>query len=71
MAYIVLRDRWFNITVPIAHASTEEKSDDSKDSFYEELERVFDYFSKFKLKIVLEILTQIGERGYIEIDKWE
>jgi hypothetical protein len=26
------------------HAPTEEKSDDSKDSFYEELEQVFDHF---------------------------
>jgi len=26
------------------HAPSEEKSDDSKDSFYEELEEGFDYF---------------------------
>jgi len=26
------------------HAPSEDKSDDSKDSFYEELEQVFDYF---------------------------
>jgi hypothetical protein len=37
MSYIVLRGRWCNIIVLNAHASTEEKGDDSKDSFYEEL----------------------------------
>jgi hypothetical protein len=40
MAYIVLRGHWCD-TVLIAHASTEDKSDDSKDNFYEELEQVF------------------------------
>jgi hypothetical protein len=29
------------------HAPSEEKRDDVKDSFYEELERVFDQFAKF------------------------
>ena len=41
MSYIVLRDRWNNIIVLNVHAPSEEKSDESKDSFYEELERVF------------------------------
>jgi hypothetical protein len=41
MSYIVLRGRWCNIIVLNAHAPTEEKGDDSKDSFYEELEGVF------------------------------
>jgi len=35
------------------HAPSEEKSDDSKDSFYEELEQVFDHFPKYHMKIVL------------------
>jgi len=35
------------------HAPSEEKSDDSKDSFYEELEQVFDHFPKYQMKIVL------------------
>jgi len=35
MSYIVLRGRWFNIIVLNAHAPSEEKSDDSKDTFYE------------------------------------
>jgi len=39
--YIVLRGRWCNITVLNVHAPSEEKSDDSRESFYEELEQVF------------------------------
>jgi exonuclease III len=42
MSYIVLRGRWCNIAVLNAYAPTEKKSDDSEDSFYDELEEVFD-----------------------------
>ena len=35
------------------HVPREEKSDDSKDSFYEELEQVFDRFPKYHMKIIL------------------
>jgi endonuclease/exonuclease/phosphatase family metal-dependent hydrolase len=35
------------------HAPTEEKSDDSKDSIYEELQQVFDHFPKYHMKILL------------------
>ena len=35
MSYIVLRGRWCNIIVLNVHAPSKEKSDDSKDSFYE------------------------------------
>jgi hypothetical protein len=53
MSYIVLRGRWCNGIVLNACAPTEEKSDDSKDSFYEELEQVYDYFPKYHMKILL------------------
>jgi exonuclease III len=53
MSYIVLRGRWCNIFVLNVHAPTEEKSDDSKYSFYEELEQVFDHFLKYHMKILL------------------
>jgi hypothetical protein len=33
---MALRGRWCNIIVLNVHAPTEEKSDDAKDSFYEE-----------------------------------
>ena len=35
------------------HAPSEEKSEESKDSFYEELKQVFDQFPKSHMKIVL------------------
>ena len=41
VSYIALRGRWCNIIVLNVHAPSEVKSDDSKDSFYEELEQVF------------------------------
>jgi exonuclease III len=53
ISYTVLRGRWCNITVLNVHAPTEEKSDDSKDSYYEELEQVFDHFPKYHMKILL------------------
>ena len=53
MLYIVLRDRWCNIIVLNVPAPSEEKSDDSKDSFYAVLEQVFNHFLKYHLKIVL------------------
>jgi hydroxypyruvate isomerase len=36
------------------HAPTEDKTDAVKDSFYEELERIFDKFPKYRMKILLE-----------------
>ena len=39
--YIILRGRWCNIIVLNVHALSEEKSDNSGDSFCEELEQVF------------------------------
>jgi exonuclease III len=53
MSYMVLRGRWCNIIVLNVHAPAEEKSDDSKDSFYEELEQAFNHFPKYHMKIVL------------------
>jgi len=41
-----MRGRWCNIIVVNVYAPSEEKSDESKGSFYEELEQVFDHFPK-------------------------
>jgi len=40
LSYIVLRGRWRNIIVVNVHAPSEEKSDESKEEFYEELEQI-------------------------------
>jgi hypothetical protein len=53
MSCIILRGRWCHIIVLNVHAPTEVKTDDVKDSFYEELERVFDKFPKYHMKILL------------------
>ena len=53
MSYIVLRGRCFNIIVLNAHAPSEEKSDDSRGSFYEKLEQVFDHLPKYHMNILL------------------
>jgi len=52
MSYIVPRSCWGNIIFLNVHAPSEEKSDDSKDSFYEELEQFFFQFSKYHMKIL-------------------
>jgi hypothetical protein len=46
MSYIILRGHWCDIIFLNVHATTEDKVDDMKDSFYEELERVFHKFPK-------------------------
>ena len=53
LSYIVLRGCWLNIILVNVHAPSEEKSEKSKDSFYEELEQVFDQFPKYHTKILL------------------
>jgi len=53
VSYIVMRGRWCNIIVVNVHAPSEEKSDKSKDSFYEELEQGFYHFPKYHMKILL------------------
>jgi hypothetical protein len=46
MAYIILRGRCCNIIVLNVHTPCDDTSDDVKDSFYEELGRVFDQFPR-------------------------
>jgi hypothetical protein len=50
---MALRGGWCNIVLLIVQAPSEEKSDDSKDSLYEELEQVFNHFPKYHMKILL------------------
>jgi hypothetical protein len=51
MSYIVMRGRWCNINILNVQAPREVKSDHSKDSFYEELEQVFEHFPKNQIKL--------------------
>ena len=59
--YIVLKGRWCNIIVLNVHAPSEEKSDESKDSFYKEIEQVFDHFPKYYIQILLgDFIAKVG-----------
>ena len=54
VSYIDLRGHLFTIIDLNVHAPSEEKSDDSRDSFFcEELEQVFYHFPKYHMKTVL------------------
>jgi hypothetical protein len=53
MSYIILRGCWCHIIVLNVNAPTEDKTDDLKGNFYEELERVFNKFPKYHMKIML------------------
>ena len=48
-----MRGGWCNIIVLNVHAPSD-KSDDSKDSFYEELEQVFGHFHSYHMKILMQ-----------------
>jgi hypothetical protein len=52
MSYIILKVRWCDIVLNV-HAPTEDKDDDIKDSFYEELEQVFNQIPRYHTKILL------------------
>jgi hypothetical protein len=53
MSYIILRGRWCDIIAPNVHDPTEDKIYDMKDSFYDEPERVFHKFPKYRMNILL------------------
>jgi hypothetical protein len=46
---------WCHIIVLNVHAPTEDKVNDVKDSFYEDLGHVFDKFPKYHIKVLLGI----------------
>jgi hypothetical protein len=47
------------------HAPSEEKSDESKQSFYEELEQVFDHFPKKHMIILVgDFNAKLGENNF-------
>jgi len=50
------------------HAPSEEESDESKDSFYEELKQVFNYFCKYHMKIMLgDFNAQVGGENIFKL----
>jgi hypothetical protein len=71
MLYIVLRGRWCNIIVLNVHSHSKEKSDNSKDRFYEEKEQVFNHFPKYHVKILSGNFNEELGRGYFHTKNWE
>jgi hypothetical protein len=53
MSYIIMRGRYCHIIALNVHAPTKDKTDDVKDSFNEEVERVFDKIPKYYMKLLL------------------
>jgi hypothetical protein len=72
MPYIMMRDHWCHIIVLNIHAPTKDKTDYVKDSFYKELERVFDKFPKYPGEnSVRRLQCQSRQGRHFETDNWE
>jgi exonuclease III len=68
---VILRGRWCDIIVLNVYAPTEDKIDDVKDSFYEEIERIFDKFPKYHMKILLgDFNAKVGGEGIYKPTIW-
>jgi hypothetical protein len=64
MLYITLRGYWCGIIVLNVLAPTEDKSDDTNDSFYKEAEHVFNQFPNYHMKILLgDSNVNVGAEG--------
>jgi endonuclease/exonuclease/phosphatase family metal-dependent hydrolase len=62
MSCITLKGHWCDIVLNV-HAPTEDKDDDVKDSFYEELEQVFDQFPRYHMKILVgDFNAKVGRK---------
>jgi hypothetical protein len=70
MSYIILRGRWYDIVLNV-HAPTEDKSDDMKDSFHEELDCVQELDPLQGTTQKRRFQTKSGERRYFQTNNWE
>jgi exonuclease III len=53
------------------NAPTEDKTDDMKNNFYEELQHVFNKFPKYRMKILLGDFNANAGREDIQTNNWE
>jgi hypothetical protein len=68
MPYIILRSRWCHVFVLNVHAPTEDKTDNVKNSFYEELERVLDKVPKYFMKLLLrDFNVKVGREDILKL----
>jgi hypothetical protein len=71
MSYIILRSHWFHFIVLNVHAPKEDKIDDVKNSFYEELGCIFNKFPKYNMKILLGYFNaKIGREDIFKPTIW-
>ncbi|XP_067633265.1 craniofacial development protein 2-like [Eurosta solidaginis] len=64
LAAIRIKANFFNISFICAHASTEEKDDEVKDTFYEQLERTYERCPRHDIKAVLgDFNARVGKEG--------
>jgi hypothetical protein len=71
MSYIIPRGCWCHISDLNVHAPTEDKTHNVKDSFYEELEHVFDKFPKYRMKILLgDFNAKVGREDTFKPTIW-
>jgi exonuclease III len=64
MSYVILRGPWCNIIVLNEHVPCEDKGDDVKDSFCDELGRIFDQFPRYDMKILLgDVNAKVGREN--------
>jgi hypothetical protein len=67
-SYITLKGCWCDIIVSNVHAPTEDKDDVIKDTFYKELEQVFDQFPRYLTKIFIEDFNaKVGRKGIFKL----
>jgi hypothetical protein len=59
MSYITLRGRCCDITLNV-HVPTEDKHDDTKDSFHKGLVRLFNQYPKYYMNILIDLNAKVG-----------
>jgi hypothetical protein len=68
MSHIILRGHWCNIIVLNVHAPCKNKSDDVKDTFYQELRHIFYQFPRYNTKMLLgDFNAEVGREDIFKL----
>jgi hypothetical protein len=66
VSHVALRGCWCNVVLNV-HSPSEEKSDDSKDSFDKELDQVSQHFPKYHMNILLDFNAKLGREDIFKL----